>query len=412
MRTSLHDPLLKSLLRALNALPFLALPMLALPCLALPCLAQAAPHIPASGSTVIEQLPRRADAGQRELRRMRAELAASPNDLALATRAAQFYISTGRNETDPRYYGYAQAALKPWWTLSAPPPQVRLLRATLLQATHRFPEALADLDAVVAADPQNAQAWLTRATVQTVRGDYEGATRSCARLSGLTTELVTITCITNVTTMTGRARSSETLLEMAARRSADADTGTQVWVQTQLAEMALRRGDAASAETRFQRGLQLAPRDSYLLGAYADLLLDQRRAGDVVKLLRGQLRIDALLLRHALALQQLPGEAPALKRAVADLTARFDAAMLRGDTVHQREQARFELQLRGDSKTALVLAKQNWAIQKEPADMRILLEAAQKAGDPLAAEPVLTWIARHKLEDVALTRLARQIGGA
>ncbi|RSZ56526.1 hypothetical protein HF313_28775 [Massilia atriviolacea] len=371
--------------------------------------AQAAPHIPASGSTVVERLPRRADPAQRELASLRAQLAANPGDLALATRTAQRYIAVARQETDPRYFGYAQAALAPWWSMPAPPPEVRLLRAILLQSTHRFSEALRDLDAIVAADPGNPQAWLTRAIVQTVRGDYDAATASCARLSSLSTELATIACVANVGAMTGRSARSEALLEMTLRRNQEADAGMRVWVLTLLGEMAQRRGAARAAEERFRRALALDARDSYLLGAYADFLLEQGRAPEVIALLKDHGRIDGLLLRSALALRQDRSAGDALRNADAELRARFDAAMRRGDSVHQREQARYELHIRGDAKTALALARQNWAVQKESADMIVLLEAAARTGNRAAAAPVIDWVAKHALEDVAVARLVRQI---
>jgi Tfp pilus assembly protein PilF len=172
--------------------------------------------------------------------------------------------------------------------------------------------------------------------------------------------------------------------------------------------MAQRRGDAAVAGARYKRALALHPRDSYLLGAYADFLLEQKRAAEVVALLADQTRIDALLLRRALALQQ-QGASQALASDVKELAARFDAAALRGDTVHQREQASFELLLRNDAATALALARKNWTVQKEPADMRILLESALKARDAGAARPVLDWIARNGTEDVTAARLIRQL---
>ncbi|OFA03972.1 tetratricopeptide repeat protein [Duganella phyllosphaerae] len=370
--------------------------------------AQAAPYLPASGAQVIETLPRRGDPVQQELRRLRAQLNAQPNDVALAATLARRYIALGRSETDPRYLGYAQAALAPWWRQPAPPPEVRLLRATLLQSTHQFPAALADLQGVLAQEPKNAQAWLTLATVQTVQGDYASATSSCARLSALANELITVTCVAQVGAVTGRAAPSEKLLALTLERSGATKPELQVWVLTLLAEMAQRRDAATVAEARFQRALALDPHDSYLLGAYSDFLLEQKRPSRVEALLADQTRIDALLLRRALALQQQGKTAP-LAADVAELAARFDAAMLRGDTVHQREQARFEL-LRRDATKALALARKNWAIQKEPADMRIYLEAAVQARDREAAQPVLDWIAKHKTEDAAAARLVRQLG--
>lgn len=379
-------------------------------CTMLAGIAHAAPYIPTDGKAVIEQLPRRADATQSGLRTLRAQLGNNPQDLALATSLAQRYIALSRSETDPRYLGYAQAALAPWWQQAAPPVPVRLLRATILQSTHHFPAALQDLDAVIAQQPANAQAWLTRATVLTVQGNYGQATASCARLSGLSTQLVTVTCIASVAGMTGRAAKSEQLLNLTLQRSAGTAPELEHWALSLLAEMAARRGDAALAEARFKQALAQDPRDSYLLGAYSDFLLDQKRPQEVLKLVQDQQRIDALLLRQALALQMAPGQETALKAATAELAARFHAAMQRGDTVHQREQARFALALQRDIPGALRLAQSNWAIQKEAADMRVLLEAAVAARDKAAARPVLDWISAHQVEDVTLTALARKAG--
>ena len=379
-------------------------------CACLPMLALAAPYTPKDGSAVIEQLPRRADATQMQLRDLRQQLTATPQDLALATGLAQRYISLARSETDPRYLGYAQAALAPWWRQAAPPLPVRLLRATILQSTHHFGPALQDLDFVIAQEPANGQAWLTRATVLTVQGDYAKATASCARLSALSTQLVTVTCIANVASVTGRAATSEQLLDLTLQRSAGVAPELESWALTLLAEMATRRGETTLAEARYKKALAQQPRDSYLLGAYTDFLLDRQRAQEVVKLLQDQQRIDALLLRYALALQALPGQQAAFQAAKAELAARFHAAMQRGDTVHQREQARFALFLQQDVAAALQLAQKNWAIQKEVPDMRILLEAALAARNYAAAQPVLAWIAEHGVEDVALQRLVKQLG--
>ena len=363
--------------------------------------AGAAPRLPASGAEVLEDLPWRADPQQRELRALRARLQEAPRDLPRAVEVARRYIEVGRRDADPRYYGYAQAALGPWWNQQAPPPQVRLLRATLLQSEHRFPEALADLAALTAQQPDNAQAWLTRATVETVRADYAAATQSCARLSSLADELVTTACIANVGAMNGRLAASERLLAAVRARAGNAgNPAIGAWVLTMLAEMAQRRGAAAVAEARFRDALRLAPRDTYLLGAYADFLLDAGRQGEAAALLAPHARVDGLLLRHALASRQGPE--------LAELAARFDAGERRGDGVHLREQARFELALRGDARRALAIARRNWDVQKETADARILLEAALAARDVAAARPVLDWMRGARVEDVQLARLAAQ----
>jgi hypothetical protein len=386
------------------SIPLAAMAMLYSACI------HAAPYTPRSGADIVETLPARANLRHAELRSLRQQLDARPADAALAANLAQRFIALGRAETDPRYFGYAQAALAPWWTVAAPPPDVRLLRATLLQSTHRFGAALQDLDALVASVPGNAQAWLTRATVQTVTGDYAGAAASCARLSSMAEALAAIACLANTAGVSGRLASSERLLGTALERSEDSGADLKLWALTLLAEMAVRRGDAALAEERFRRGLAIAPRDSYLLGAYGDFLLDRNRPQEAAALLAPYRRIDALLLRYAIALKRMNGAPEELRACIGELRARFDAAVQRGDSVHEREHARFELELMQDSRKALVLAQSNWRVQKEPADMRILLEAALQSRNRAAAAPVLQWLDRHRVEDATLAALRRKIG--
>lgn len=370
-------------------------------------LAHAAPYIPADGAQVIERLPSRNDPALRELKRLRAELAANPQNLALALDLARRYINQSREKGDPRYTGYAQAALAPWWNMPQPPADVRVLRATILQSTHQFSEALADLDAVLNADRNHAQAWLTRATILSVQGEYQAAQKSCTKLHGSAPELIVQTCLSNVASLNGDAAKSYASLYAALQKNADAGPGIKIWVSTLLAEMAARRGDDKAAEAHFRQALAAGAPDSYLLGAYADFLLDQNRASEASDLLKDQTRVDALLLRHAIALKMQ--NSPAAAAQVQALASRFADAVLRGDTVHQREQARFELQLAGNPAAALKLAQENWRVQKEPADARIFLEAALAANDKAAAQPVLDWLKKTGLEDQALAKLAAKL---
>jgi len=177
-----------------------------------------------------------------------------------------------------------------------------------------------------------------------------------------------------------------------------------------LAEIAERQGNLPEAEQHYRRALSLDPSDPYLLGAYADFLLDRRRTSEVVVLLQKNTRVDGLLLRYALALKH-QGSAEAARH-IDDLQSRFAAAVLRGDTVHRREQARFELHLRGDPAAALELARKNWEVQKEPADARVLLEAAIAGKAKAEAKPVLAWLKQTGLKDRTLQEIAAKLEGA
>jgi tetratricopeptide (TPR) repeat protein len=363
--------------------------------------ASAAPFVPQSDSQVLERLPfAPSDPVLRRLRALNGQLTRAPNDLPLAVMVAQGYSELGRVTGDPRYAGYAQAALAPWWGLERAPQEVLVLRAALRQRMHQFDLALADLATVLNINPRNVEARLMLATVKQVQGAYDEAGKECRALQDLTEKLVWTACLANVNGATGRLRESYEQLRAVFSRYPIAEQKLESWVLTSLAEMATRAGMMSEAEAHFRAALTLAPADYYLLGAYADYLLDNGRPQDVVALLRDKIAADPLLLRYALALQAQNSNDLAVQ--VQQLDDRFAASRLRGDRLHLREEARFTLRLLNAPAAALKLAQENWQVQKEPADVRILLEAALAADDNTAVDEVKEWLRNSGLEDVQL----------
>ena len=369
--------------------------------------AQASPYVPSSSDQVLEKLPFSLQSSANPISILHKQLTANPNDLPLATKLAKLYIEQSRIEGDPRYLGYAQAALSPWWSLQKPPVEVQVIRATLLQSTHQFDAALADLESVLKLDSANGQAWITRATILQVQGKYAQAMESCEQLKPLAPALITLTCISNIQNLNGQAESSYQMLKTAFDQDTDENTekntGVDIWVLTLLAEMSNRLGKYNEAEDYFTKAIALENTDSYLLGAYSDFLLDQQRPQEVIKLLKNKTNIDALLLRYAQALQIVDvGQA---KKHTEHLKQNFAAAALRKDTVHLREQSRFELKLMHNPARALTLAKNNWQTQKEPADIRVYLEAALGAKNKAELQIIKKWIANNKLQDATVNQL-------
>lgn len=371
--------------------------------------ALAEPFLPPRDEQIIERLPAVVNATLSGLAPWRERLQAAPQDPVAATELARRYVELGRAEADPRYYGYAEAALQPWWDLPQPPPAVWILRATLRQARHQFELALQDLEGLLRLESRNAQAWLTRAVILQVRGEYAEARRSCARLLRLAEPLVVAACTGSVLGLQGQGEAASQLLQQALQGSPQANVQLRLWALTVLAELAARRADDRAAERHFREAFALGVRDSYLLGAYADWLLDRGRDEEVRRLLRDETRTDGLLLRLALAERRLG--AAGYGGHVADLQARFDASRRRGDDLHLREWARVNLELLDRAEAALALAQRNWAVQREPWDARLVLEAALAAGKPEAAGPVLEWLAQTGLEDVYLAQLSGRLKG-
>lgn len=386
-------------------------------CLLIAAPSLAAPFKPGSDAQVLERVSARAsDPRTREIETLRAAWQSDPRNPDLAVRLARRWFEEALAQGDPRYVGHAQAALGPWWSEPAPPTAVRVQRAKLLQYGHRFDEALADLAAVVQADPADAEAWATSAAIRMVRADYAGARADCQSLAPLTTPLIAVACAAYADSMSGKIDEAARAID-AALAAAPTDTGAaeRLWALTRLAEIEERRGSDVAAETAFRAALALGLPDVYLLSAYADFLLDRDRAAEALTLLttpRGgaqeATRADVLLLRLALAAKAVND--PRAAAWTRELAARFAAARARGDTTHEKEESRFALALQSDAKRALELARSNFALQREAADARVLLEAALAARDAAGAEPALQWLRTNGVQDVMLRRLEQRIG--
>jgi len=370
--------------------------------------AAGAPYVPPADDQVVERLALRAgDPAARQLATLRAQWRSDPTDVAAATQLARAYIDQAAAEGDPRYVGYAQSALQHWWREPDPPAPVRVMRAIVLQYDHRFDDALTDLGAAVRAVPDDAQAWAWITAIHLVRADLDRARQACRRLAETTPALVGAACHAQLDSLTGHATQAATALRSALHAGRDADPALRLWVLTRLAETEERRGDRVAAERAYRDALALGLPDVYLLAAYADFLLDNGRAAEVTPLLKQHARADVLLLRLAIAAKATQDtRRDALAR---ELQARFDAARVRGDTSHRKEESRFALALQGQADRALTLARANYEQQREVADARILLEAALAARQRAAAEPVLSWMQATGIESPPLRSLAARV---
>lgn len=370
---------------------------------------RAAPYTPADDARVLERLTLRADdPAARELAALRARWRSAPREPDAAVALARRLFALAGEDGDPRHVGHAQAVLEPWWADPTPSPAVRVARATILQYGHRFDDALADLQSAAEAEPDEPEAFAWIAAIHMVRADYDGARKACRRLADLAELLAGAACLATVDSLTGHAAAASRALRDALRREPTAEPAQRLWALTRLAEIDQRRGAHADAEAAFREALALGLRDVYLRAAHADFLLDRQRPAEVIALLAGDgARADVLLLRLAIA-AKATGDARAAGWA-RELQARFDASSTRGDTTHRKEEARFALEVLGQPQRALALARENYAVQREVADARVLLEAALAAGQRNGAEPVLQWLVRSRIEAPALAALAARL---
>ena len=374
-------------------------------------IAHAAPFTPTQDSEVVERLPLASDPAARQLDSLRQQLQGRPADAGLRLDIAQRYFALAMAQGDPRLVGYATAALAPLATSTPNSAEYWLLRGQLQQFSHDFDAALTSLAKAAGLDAANPAPLAWRAAIFMVQARYADAEAECARLAPLAEPLWGAGCMAYAQASSGALRPAYDRLTAAVSAAASAKTPPTpellLWSLTRLAEMARRLHQPGLAQSHFKSALDLGLIDQFLLGAYADFLLQQRKPADVLKLLAGWERSDILLLRLALAANEVKD--PRAADWTRQLRERFDAAAQRGDSLHEQEAARFELDLRNNPARALALAVDNYASQKEPRDAEILMRAALAAQQPRAAQPTIDWLRTSRYEDAALEQLARQL---
>jgi len=352
------------------------------------------PFVPADDSMVLAEIV----PGTRHSELATRQVAARRLDVALPL--AQLYIKQARSTGDLRFLGYAEAVLEPWVGPDARSADALVLHATVLQSRHDFSGALTALERARAFRPDDAQAWLTSATVLRVRGEYEQSLSGCARLAD---PAIGQLCKQGVLGLTGQLDAAYMTIQLIDAQGMP--PAERAWRDSELGEMAVRLGRDVEAEHWFQNGLRASPHDFYIRAALADLLLRNGRAQEVLTLLQGRESLEPLLLRIAIAQKLLRD--PGLGQSSTRLAAAFAAEAQRGDGVHRREEARFLLEVRGDPQAALSAAQENWKVQREADDALVLIRAAHAAGIPSAAQPANEFVREHRLQDV---RIAAAMG--
>ena len=94
------------------------------------------------------------------------------------------------------------------------------------------------------------------------------------------------------------------------------------------------------------------------------------------------------------------------------LEERFDEVRRRGDKPLGRFEARYLLEIKKQPQRALSLAIENWQLQKEFHDTKLVLEAALAARRPEQAQPVLEFLASNGTQHAALDGLVASLKDA
>ena len=366
--------------------------------------AHAVPITPTRDNEVIEVLPATAGGARSEERRQREQLAQTPRDAGLALGIARRDLARAHELGDPRFAGMAMAAIDGWRNDMGAPADVMLMRAALQQYVHEFDAAAATLQQLLARPgaPQP-QAWLTLATVRRVQGRYADSDVACREVARAGSAVHARACLAENAALRGdfeRARMSLEGLLATPRLAA----GTRAWLLTTLAELEQRAARPGAADAAYRAALQ-SHSDDYTPLAYADFLIEQRRAAQVPAVLKNQPRSDAVLLRLAIAGAQ--ARAPGAAADIDEMRQRIASANERPDAkrLHGREQAMFALWIDGAVDRALELARSNVAQQREPLDLLVFAQVALRSGQPGAREEARRMVDTIGLRDERIREL-------
>lgn len=316
-------------------------------------------------------------------------------DTDAVLREARELVRQARQGGDPRFLSRAEALLAKGWKGPAAPVEVSLLRARILQGLHSFEAALAELNLVLSRDSRNVEAWLLKTSIHVVRGEAEAARAGCLQLARFADPLTTATMMATLTGAGPDGARAAKRLETILGAPTTASDEVRAWSWTTLGEIQAYNGGASEAETSYREALRLCPGLVYTQANLADLLLGLNRADEVIQLLEGS-SSDALRLRLLEAKKRChPGDR-STARLETLLDQSFALASARGDELHLREEARYRLRIKNDAKRAHALALRNWAVQKEPADLLLLLEIAKAAQDADGERMAVEWEREHQ----------------
>lgn len=266
-------------------------------------------------------------------------------------------------------------------------PDLLRLRAYSAQYRHDFSGALRLLDRLVALQPRNAAARMSRAEIQLVQGRIDRARADCRALAlGIDAD-TGLLCAASLALRTGEYAAAGALLERLLDQF-PANDPRRSFALLARAEVAARAGDAG-ADARYRQAMAAAPGDLRTRVSYARYLRGVGRDAQVELLLAGSEQSDTAQLQRTLA-AVAAGRGNARLLAAAQAR-RYATTHALGSQPEMRDEAEFLLVVERQPAQALALALRNFEQQRDHEDVDILVRAAKEAGKPAALDGLRAW---------------------
>ncbi|MEQ8278100.1 MAG: tetratricopeptide repeat protein [Deltaproteobacteria bacterium] len=170
------------------------------------------------------------------------------------------WIQKARQQSDPGYYKNANACADIGFDILPDNALSRNLRGLVLMNDHRFADAKALMEDVLADDPDDFMALGTLSDALLELGDVQGATKHAQRMLDLKPSLPSYTRAAYLRWLTGDAKGATLILKKAIMAGGTArDKEAFAWVIVEAAKIFWHQGDHEGAEAGFDRALQAFP---------------------------------------------------------------------------------------------------------------------------------------------------------
>jgi tetratricopeptide (TPR) repeat protein len=256
-------------------------------------------------------------------------------------------------------------------------------RAQTRSAFHRFAEASADLDQATRLAGDTSPIRATRATVLQATGRYDEALAIRQQAATAFPNTLTLGAQAAVLAERGDIEQAERLFVAAQDAYRDVSPFPLSWIYSQQGLMWMRAGNLQRARELLEAAHQRLPQDTVIadhLGWLTATLGDRDQA---VELLRTAAEADDPAAAADLArVLQYAGQPAEAERWRVRAAARYEDLLQRHPQAFLNHAALFWLGAGGDARRALALARQQVEIQTTPISYALLLQAALAAGEP------------------------------
>ncbi len=321
------------------------------------------------------------------LRSLQMQQRLQPEDPEPVLQLTNEYLAQAAQPGQSRFYGVAEAVLKPLVENNSQNFDVLLAWAQVQQHQHRFTLAQEILQNILPKQPDNNTANLLNARLYLIQGDATAAQAACMRLLGHSDLLTLSACTLEARGTLGDKELSESyaqLRQLVITQGLPADE-RQVWVLQILADMAVRL-DQPQAALNFLN--QVKSNNSLSVWVqWADINLalqnNQIVIDELTPLVSTSLQADdSLLVRLAIAEKKIAGAT----HWQTQVRERIALREQRDDQAHAADLAMYYLDVAPDLVKALQWAERNWQQAREASDKHLLVRAQQAAGVAIVNE--------------------------